>query len=100
MLPGVPMQVEFVSADYDSIFINVILPNVGTLPFTHLEVEFIDPERDVLNITVPNLTSGELMKVSLLNLKDGKAYTISISVYNYGGKGMPSQHVQAFTGEW
>ena len=93
------MQVELVSSGYDSIQMNVVLPNEGTTPLVQLEVEFIQPQRDAVNVSLSNSNLGERVYITLSDLQDGTLYTISLSVYNYGGKGMQSQQIQVETGE-
>lgn len=100
MLPGAPVQVEFISSDYDSVLLRIALSSEGTAPLTQLEVQFHSPEIHLLNITKPNLFPGHTVEVTLSGLEDGTAYVISFAAYNYGGKGMPSQQIKVTTGEW
>ena len=86
-----------VSFDYESVVITLKLPRVGTPPFTHLEVQFSRPEIYVQNITGIGLNVGNVVIIKLSDLQEGTVYLISVSVYNFGGKGMSSQQIQVTT---
>lgn len=96
VLPGPPQQVEFVSSGYDSVLLRVVLPSVGTAPFTGVEVQFLQPDSDAVNTTV---TGVDFVEVALSDLQDGTEYTLSVAVYNLGGKGTSSQQLKVTTGE-
>lgn len=90
---------EFVSSDYDSVLLRVLLPSVGTAPLTRVEVEFLQPDSNTVNVTVPGVDLGVSVEVTLLDLQDGTEYTVSVAVYNLGGKGTSSQQLKVATGE-
>lgn len=86
----------FVSSDYDSVLLRVVLPTVGTVPFIAVEVEFYSPDHSgAVNVTVSGIMST--VNVTLLNLQDGTEYIISLAVYNYGGRGTPSGPIKVAT---
>lgn len=89
---------SFVSSDYDSVLLRVVLPTVGTAPLIGVEVEFYSPDHsDALNVTVPSINFGSTVDVTISDLQDGTEYIISLAVYNYGGKGTPSRPIKAST---
>lgn len=99
VLPGPPERVEFVSSDYNSVLLRVVLPTVGTAPLTQLEVEFFQSDNVAVNLTVPGMDVGASVALTVPDLQDGTEYNISVAVYNYGGKGMPSQLIKVVTSE-
>lgn len=99
VLPGAP-EVIFISSGYDTVTLRVKLPNtVGTAPLTNIEVDFSFPDRDSQNFTASDLNIEAVQEIMLFDLQDNTNYTLSLAIYNYGGKGMPSLQIQVVTGK-
>ena len=100
-LPGAPEQVVFISSEYDSVSLEVVLPSVGTAPLTSMELEFSSPDHSgAVNVTVPGMELGARVEITLSDLQDGTKYILSLAVYNYGGMGIPSQPITVSTGKY
>jgi len=99
VLPG-PAEVKLITSNFESAVLEVVLPTEGSSPFTHVEIEFLSPSSQQLNITEPHLELGQTLQVTLPDLQGGTVYTISLSVYNYGGKGAPSQPLEIATSKF
>ena len=52
-----------------------------------------------MNITLPLVRGGDAVQVTLLDLEDNTVYSVSLAVYNYGGKGVSSRQIEVSTGE-
>lgn len=98
VVPGAP-EVTLLSSGYDTVTVLVELSIVGTAPLTSIEVNFSFPDREGINFTELDLNNGESLKITLSDLQDDTNYTLSLTVYNYGGKGVPSQQIQVVTGK-
>lgn len=99
-MPGIS-EVQFVSSNTDRVVIKVELSDVGSIPLTHLEVNFTGPDDisgGVLNFTLTDLLPGDSFEVTVPGLQDDTVYSISVSIYNYGGRGPSSQDIQVATG--
>ena len=98
VIPGAP-EVNVFSSGYDTVTLEVVLPIEGTAPLTSIEVDFSFPDRDSINLTELELNNGAMLKITLFELQDNTNYTLSLAVYNYGGKGVPSQQIHVVTGK-
>ena len=92
-LPGAPEQVDLISSDYEFVVLRLQLSAVGTTPLTAVGVEFHSPYLDSANVSHLQLYPGHSVEVTVLDLEEDTEYTVTLAVFNYGGKGMPSQHI-------
>jgi hypothetical protein len=100
VLPGAPEQVNLVSSDYDSILLQVVMPGLGTAPFTGVEVEWSSSQQSgVLNLTSPAIEVGSIVDVTVPDLQEDTKYDMILAIYNYGGKGPSSKPITVTTGE-
>lgn len=95
------MQVSLASSTSDSVVVNLVLSGVGTAPLTFVEVEFHRPAEEGrrVNTSLAHVTAGDTVNVTLTDLQDNTVYSVSFAVYNYGGKGVSSQHLNFTTGK-
>ena len=70
---------------------------MGASPIIALDIDFLnDPDR---NTTIHgNYQPGQLVLLPVGGLEASASYTITVAAVNYGGKGDPSQSIEAATG--
>ena len=103
VVPGAPLSVTVVSSTYDSVKVRLVLSSIGTAPLTRVEAEFHAPSEEEgrrVNTTLWQVDPGDTVTITLSDLQDNTLYSLSFAVYNYGGRGMPSQQIEITTGEF